>query len=332
MKKRLFKLAGFAFCAAITLASCGDDDVISGGDPSVENDRVDVKSMTVDATAYNRWVYVNLSDGTSESKEIDPIAGGYSGDLTLKVAGESQGDVKDLKLEVTRVDKDSVNLLIKGLAFGKYGSIGDIASGARIAIDSINGKLGYNLEGGEVITSLDKYNVKAKSSGYVVGKDIVLNTTLQFGAMPMAVEARYSGKIEKGAVDESSFKWDLAFHRWDVKTNGGSGAESKVSSLEALKDIPVDGFEADCEIANIMVDNSGMASGKIGFATGLVNPVLSKWMNVDTGSMPPSYTMSDNVYLLKLSDGKIVKIKFTDYTDDKNAKGHISFDYIYPSK
>ena len=332
MKKRLLHLATFALCVTIAFPSCGDDDPINGGNSSQDDENSAVKSMTIDATAYDKWVYLNLADGTTQTRDINPVAGGYNGALTLNVAGDSQGEVKDLKLDVSPISKDSVNLILKGLSFGKYGMVGDIVSGAKIVVDSINGKLGYSLVGGEVITTLEKYSIKAKSHGGVVGKKIMLSTTLYIGAMPMPIEAVYNGEIEQGFIDETAFQWDLAFHRWDVKTNGGLALESSFTSFDTLKEIPEGDYVPDEEVASIMFDNSGMASGKIGYATGFINPVLSRWMNVDTRNMPPSYTMSDNVYLLKLSGGKIVKIKFTDYTDDKNTKGHISFDYIYPNK
>ena len=77
---------------------------------------------------------------------------------------------------------------------------------------------------------------------------------------------------------------------------------------------------------------TNMMKGYIGYATGYVNKELSKWMDADLGDMPPTYTMSGKAYVLKTNAGNYAKINFTDYTDDANEKGHITFEYVYPAK
>lgn len=343
MKKRIYLLASILCCTFVILPSCGNDDPVINDDPGkVDPGKVDpgkkdpeketTKTITIDASAYDKWVYVNLADGSNLSHEIDPVAGTYSGDLSLAVMGQDQGSVSGLKLEASRVSGDSIKFVLKDFALGKYGKIGDITSGAKVVVDSINGGLGYTLAGGEVMTTLEKYNVKATSKGNIVGKQIELTTTMTLGAMPMPVIATYKGTIENGTIDESSFTWDIAFHRWDVKTNGGAGLETKVTEIESLTDIPTENYTADEEIGTILVDPTNMMQGKVGYATGYVNKTLGKWMNLDTSNMPPTYTMSDKVYVLKTSAGKYVKIKFTDYTNDENKKGYITFKYVYPAK
>lgn len=341
MKKRLYLLITLLLCNLAVFTSCGDDDPITKepdkedpdkGNPDKDKDKETTKTITIDATAYDKWVYVNLADGSKVSHEIDPVAGSYNGDITLKVMGEDQGTVEGLKLEISRISSDSIKFVLKDFAFGQYGTIGDITSGAKVEIDSINGKLGYVLTGGEVSSTLEKFNVKATSKGNIIGKQIELITTMNLGSMPMPIIATYKGTIEKGTVDESSFTWDIAFHRWDVKTNGGSGLETSATEIASLTEIPTEDYIADEEISTIMVDNTNMMKGKVGYATGYVNKTLGKWMNVDTSNMPPAYTMSGKVYVLKTSANKYVKIKFTDYTNDANEKGHITLEYVYPAK
>lgn len=328
MKRNNYLLATLLLSILTGLTACGDDNPVTG---EPENPGEDTKTITVDATAYNQWVYINLTNGSSVTKEIDPIAGTYTGDLEPFV-GTSQGVVEGLKLNVTRVSSDSVSIVLKDFAFGKYGMIGDITSGVKIEIDSIGNELGYVLAGSEVESSTGKYNVKATTTGQVIGKEIELSTTLKLGSMPMPIIAVYKGTIENGTVDETSFSWDIAIHRYDVKTNGGSGIETSATEIVQLTVIPTDGYVADEEIGTIMVDNTQMTSKKIGYATGYVNKSLSKWMNVDINNMPPTYTTSGKVYVMKTAAGKYAKIKFTDYTNDANVKGHITFDYVYPAQ
>lgn len=135
-------------------------------------------------------------------------------------------------------------------------------------------------------------------------------------------------------------QWTFALHRYDCKTNGGSAYETSFSTLDELT-TAIDGgtftvpdasqFTAD-EDGKITIDMSGMMSGNIGYADSKINKVLGKWLDVDTSQMPPIYTMSNKVYLLRTSNGSVAAIMFTNYANPlkSNTKGYISFDYIYP--
>lgn len=135
-------------------------------------------------------------------------------------------------------------------------------------------------------------------------------------------------------------EWTLAIHRYDCKTNGGSAFETTYTSLDDLTadieagkfSIPdASQFTAD-EDSKITVDMSGMMEGNIGYAESKVNKTLGKWLDVNTSQMPPIYTMSNKVYLIRESDGTVAAIMFTNYANplQSNTKGYISFDYIYP--
>lgn len=135
-------------------------------------------------------------------------------------------------------------------------------------------------------------------------------------------------------------EWTFAIHRYDCKTNGGSAYETVYTSLDALTTAIDDGsfsipnasqFTAD-EDSKITVDMSGMMEGNIGYADSKVNKVLAGWLDVNTSQMPPIYTMSNKVYLIRESDGTVAAVLFTNYANpmQSNTKGYISFDYIYP--
>ncbi len=129
-------------------------------------------------------------------------------------------------------------------------------------------------------------------------------------------------------------EWDIAMHRWDARTNGGSVMETEFTSLDDLLSygmIPSGTFVEDTwTTSQIIIDMSGMMSGILGYAESYYNAELSKWMNVDTSGMPPSYSLSGKVYILSLSDGTYAALMLSDYTNSSGVKGYLTIDYIYP--
>lgn len=134
--------------------------------------------------------------------------------------------------------------------------------------------------------------------------------------------------------------WDIAIHRYDIKTNNGAGLETPYESLEALQEAAENGsFAKPTENTmipdindSITVDMSHMMDGYLIYAASPINTEIGKWLNVDTSEMPPIYTPSNKVYLILLSDKTFAAIRFTGYANPHlyNTKGYISFDYLYP--
>ena len=111
MKKNFYLLAMLLVGSLTMFSACGDDDPVDnggGGDDDggggEEPTEETVKTATLDATAYDKWVYFNLSDGATVTHEIEPVAGTYSGDISITVMGKDYGSVEDLKLEVGRLE------------------------------------------------------------------------------------------------------------------------------------------------------------------------------------------------------------------------------------
>lgn len=128
--------------------------------------------------------------------------------------------------------------------------------------------------------------------------------------------------------------WDFAIHRYDTKTNGGKVCETvyeDLSLLPALSQLPKDNWVSDTWTTNkITIDMSQMMQGTILYAEDYYNPCLSLWLNVDTSSMPPSYTLSGKVYVLKLSDGTHAALRLENFMNDSAVKGYMTVNYIYP--
>ena len=127
-------------------------------------------------------------------------------------------------------------------------------------------------------------------------------------------------------------EWDFALHRYDVQTNGGSAYETNFSSLEQLREegIPAAAFFTPDSLSRIAIDMSGMMDGIIVYDTCPLNFTLSRWIEVNTSTMPPVYTLSMKPYVLRLSDGSHAGLLFSNFTNASLAKGYITINYIYP--
>lgn len=129
-------------------------------------------------------------------------------------------------------------------------------------------------------------------------------------------------------------RWDIAVHRYDVKTNGGAAMRSGFTSLESLiasGRIPTGDYVADeYTTSTIVVDMSHMMDGWLGYAESYYNRVLSSWLDVDKSSMPPIYTKSDCVYVLRMADGTYAALQLADFMDSAGVKGFMTIRYIYP--
>lgn len=134
--------------------------------------------------------------------------------------------------------------------------------------------------------------------------------------------------------EEAPAEWDIAVHRYDVKTNGAAVLETGITGLELFmssgKMPEGDYVEDEWTTEKIIVDMSGMMDGNIGYSESWYNSELSKWLKVDTSTMPPLYSMSHKVYAVKLADGSNLALKLSNYMDASGVKGFMTIDYVYP--
>lgn len=142
-------------------------------------------------------------------------------------------------------------------------------------------------------------------------------------------------QVTTAAVDAAAPEsWDFAVHRYDAKTNEAVVWESSASAFEALP--AVGSVAEELWVADewttdrITVDMSQMMDGVILYAEDYRNPCLSRWLDVDTSTMPPVYTLSGKIYLLRLSDGTFAALRLTNFMNDAAIKGYMTIDYLYP--
>lgn len=137
---------------------------------------------------------------------------------------------------------------------------------------------------------------------------------------------------------EYSGNWDIALHRYDIKTNNGAAYETSYESLETLKSDIADGTFTIPASSQLVKDNPNdsimtglsMAEGKMYYNKSSKNDELGKWLTLNMASMPPVYTLSGKVYIIALSDGTYAAFKGNGFRDASGRSGNISFDYLYP--
>lgn len=127
-------------------------------------------------------------------------------------------------------------------------------------------------------------------------------------------------------------EWDFAIHRYDVKTNGGAVMETEATGMDAIllmDEIPSGNYVSDTE-TQITIDMSGMMDGEIGYAASSYNAELAKWLDIDTSTMPPVYTLSNKVYVIRLKDNTHAAVRLTAFRNAQNTSGYLTIEYVYP--
>ena len=117
----------------------------------------------------------------------------------------------------------------------------------------------------------------------------------------------HTQKVDSVNVTDSEQKepeeWDIAVHRYDVKTNAGAVLETGFTGFSALRNadaMPEGAYVEDVwTTAKIAIDMSGMMDGNI-------------------------------VYMVKLKDGTYAAVRLTNYMNASGVKGFMTIDYIYP--
>ena len=142
-----------------------------------------------------------------------------------------------------------------------------------------------------------------------------------------------SAMIVEGG-EEYSGEWDLAVHRWDTKTHDGSVVETDYTDLKAfLNDgkMPEGEWVKDVETdSTIIIDTSQMVDGIIKYVDGKVNPLLSTWLHLDMSTMPPIYSLSNKVYVVRFKDNTKAAVQLSNYMNEAYQKGYLTIKYVYP--
>ncbi len=142
------------------------------------------------------------------------------------------------------------------------------------------------------------------------------------------------GEVVSVTDFENDLSWDIAFHRGDVRLNGGASGKGKsevvntgVKEWNSVTEAPSGGYIKD-QIGKITTAFTGAGTTE---EDQPFSQVLTEWLTVDTSNPPPKYILSNWIYVLKAADGNYVKLWLYDNKNEKNEAGYVSFKYQYNS-
>lgn len=132
--------------------------------------------------------------------------------------------------------------------------------------------------------------------------------------------------------------WDLAFHRQNIKVNGGISGSGKggimeypqtVFDFDAVTEAPEEGYKTDVA-DSIVYDMNNMMEGKIEYVYTGVNPVTKDWAKL-TDMMGSIWTYVQKVFIVRTATGKYAKIHLMNFKSDKGVSGTVTMKYVYQS-
>jgi hypothetical protein len=130
---------------------------------------------------------------------------------------------------------------------------------------------------------------------------------------------------------EEPATWDVALHRYDAKTHGGAVAETEARDFSELSAQTAADYVTDTWTeTQVITDMSHMMDGYLSYVPSDYNEVLSSWLDVDTSNMPPTYTLSGKIYLIRLSDGTVAALRLSNFMNAASEKGYLTIEYRYP--
>ena len=128
--------------------------------------------------------------------------------------------------------------------------------------------------------------------------------------------------------------WDLAVHRNNVRTNGGSVYQttltdiSQVGTADTYASMP---FVPDAwNETDVWTVQEHMLLGLIGNQRIKINSELGKWLHVDLPPIPPAFTHNDRVFIVRFSDSTCAALRLKGYIGPDNVKCHLTIEYKYP--
>ena len=142
-----------------------------------------------------------------------------------------------------------------------------------------------------------------------------------------ATGAEVQGVTEANRMTRSD--WDIAFNRFNMRTNSGRSGSGKGGAVETNKtsfadvnEAPADGYVTDVETTIRGYSNGAMRELK---STG--NVALGKAIRFS--GPPPTYTLNDHVFVVRTADGKYAKVIFESFHNSQKKSGYITFRYAY---
>jgi len=142
-----------------------------------------------------------------------------------------------------------------------------------------------------------------------------------------------TGDVVTVADPETDTNWDLGFLRNHIRTNGGTSGsgsgevyDAGVVAFETVIEAPSTGYVADKDtIEHTILDFTQNPPATIVDVS--ANPILEGWGSF-TDENPPTFNVTNKIFVLKAADGKFAKLQLLSYYNDEGS-GHITFEYKY---
>ncbi len=319
MKKLGVLMCGLLL-SGLVFTGCSDDDDNNKNDEGTE--------AAVVAHEYGEWTYFSFADEKTATLEIKKQEGAVTGLYTGDLKGTGMfADMswEDVKVSVSRVSADSVDVEFMDLTMAMGNTPAKpFTLTTRAEAKKVGDKWELTSVESETLVGETLYKFSFTGTiGTTKGAEVQLACKLKPGAMPMDITMNYTAEVadsytyEVDAAEESALDWDIAVHKYDIRTNNGLAKKLDIRNFEAVKaaHVPADeDMVADTE-GSVMADMSRMQSGFVGYQDVKLNKELGGWVTAKpTGTMPPyTYELNDNVFIVKVN-GKVWKMQFTAYT------------------
>lgn len=137
------------------------------------------------------------------------------------------------------------------------------------------------------------------------------------------------------AAQQEPENWSIAVHRNNVRTNGGEVARTEYHSLDQLPDgtawtETLKFVRDEWNQKDVWTIQDRMLLGLIGNQGIEINSCLSSWLEIAIPPMPPAFTHSDNVFVLRLADGSLAALQLENYQSATGTKCCLTINYMYP--
>lgn len=181
------------------------------------------------------------------------------------------------------------------------------------------------------ITACDKDNEKDSNNGTLTEKDYTTSRKTDYGDDWIYFSFKEGKEMQ---VDEAAhaadLSWDIAFNRYNIRTNSGKSGNGQGGAFDAGK-VDFNSMETAQEMGYTVDSDYEISDVGTGFPPptkmSTANSVLCE--AITFSGPPPAYTPSEHVYIVKTADGKYAKILFKSFYNDKGSSGFMSFKYVY---
>lgn len=318
MKKLCVLVCGLLW-GGLVFTGCSDAD---------DKESDEGTEAAVVAHEYGEWSYFNFADGKTTTLRIQKREGAVTGLYTGNLQGTgmfASMRQEDIKVGITRVSADSVEVEFMDLTM----AMGDAPAEpftliTRAGVKEEDGR--WVLTGSESETLVGETLYKFSFTGTIgktKGSEVQLDCKWKPGAMPMYITMTYTSEVtdsyfyEVDAAEEGALAWDIAVHKYDMRTNNGLVKKLAMRDFASVTAAEVPGdseMVADTE-GSVMADMTNMMQGVVGYQVVKLNEELGGWVTATpTGTMPPyTYELNDNVFIIKVN-GKVWKVQFSAYT------------------